>query len=257
MNDSLRVAGCSGGLGEPGNGSTALILNDSVALEAGSGLMNLSIERLLRINTVILSHAHFDHVCGLPFLVELRKQKVVGPLYIHGHPHTIKMLKMHFFNDQIWPDFTQIPSSSEPAIYLQSMLAGVEHWISGFNVVPIEVKHTVPTFGFLIKGTAGWLAYSGDTSLCPLFTDQLIQCPDLKHVIMECSFPTSHEVLAKITGHMHAGDLKDFRALLPREVSLWVTSIKAWHAIEIAKELAYKATQPSLKILSVGQKLSF
>lgn len=257
LKDTLQVAGCSGSMGEPGNGSTAFILNGSIALEAGSSLMSLPLDRLLQIDTVILSHAHFDHLCGLPFLVELRKQNSLGPLKVHAHPHAIETLKTHLFNEQIWPDFTQIPSSSQPALHLLPLQAGVNHEIHGFYFVPVEVNHTVPAFGFLIKGQTGSIAYSGDTSPCELFNRELEGLPDLRHVIVECSFPTSHAELAVTTGHMHTGNLSEIRAFLPMNVPLWITSTKAWYADDIAAELACNGSQSILQILGVGQELTF
>ncbi len=50
-----------------------------IILDAGSGLRILGNERMLhgpRHSTILLSHLHWDHICGLPFFT---------PIYVPGH----------------------------------------------------------------------------------------------------------------------------------------------------------------------------
>jgi len=257
MMNTLQVAGCSSGLGEPGNGSTTLILDNLVALEAGSALMSLPVTRLLGIRAVILSHAHFDHVCGLPFLVELHKQMGQPPLQVYGPGQALQTLKQHLFNDQLWPDFTRLPGASCPALTFTALHAEQDELIEGFSVVPVAVNHTVTTFGYFIQGNSGWIAYSGDTAACEPFGQALNRWPHLRHVITECSFPDSKAALAGLTGHMHSSNVRNLRTLIDPQVPLWVTSTKAWYAADIKSELETGMADPVVQLLAVGQELVF
>ncbi|MFN4327619.1 MAG: 3',5'-cyclic-nucleotide phosphodiesterase [Limnobacter sp.] len=233
------------------------MINSTVCLEAGSGLLNLSIERLLKIESVILSHSHFDHICGLPFLLELRKQQTSQPLRVFAHHNTIESLKTHLFNQHLWPDFTQIPTISEPVLVMVALTTKQSHNIAGLEVVPVEVNHTVPTLGFLIRGRSGCFAYSGDTAACQAFTGALGSWPDLKHVIMECSFPDNQQSLAELTGHLRSSDLIALRSELCAQVPLWATSTKSWYRAQIEAELAMWRGASVLQCLKVGQTMSF
>ncbi|HEY1058359.1 MAG TPA: 3',5'-cyclic-nucleotide phosphodiesterase [Limnobacter sp.] len=233
----LIVAGCSSGIGHSRHASTAMVINDLVALEAGSGLMNLDLETLLKIRSVVISHAHFDHVCGLPFLVELIKQQSNGTLTVYGPSDAIEALQQNVFNNRIWPDFTMLPSAHQASLKLVALQPDQIHTIEGLSFLPVRVNHTVPAFGYFIQGESGWLAYSGDTGPCPEFVHRLITWPRLHHALVECSFPRSLASLATETGHLYTEDLIDLRVRLPMNTSLWVLSMKAWFLSDIQHEL--------------------
>ena len=68
----LRVLGCSGGIGGTGGFSrtTSLLLDDDILIDAGTGLEDLTVEQLERIDHVFLTHSHLDHVSGLPLMID-------------------------------------------------------------------------------------------------------------------------------------------------------------------------------------------
>ena len=49
---------------------TCLLINDTIALDAGSLAQGLSIERQARVRSILLTHSHLDHTSALPFFVE-------------------------------------------------------------------------------------------------------------------------------------------------------------------------------------------
>ena len=63
-----------------------------------------------RIDAVVLSHAHIDHVRDLATIADNRCQLDCGPLLVGARRETVAQLQAHFFNDILWPDFTRIPS---------------------------------------------------------------------------------------------------------------------------------------------------
>ena len=56
----LKVLGCYGG-NIPGHGMTSLLLNDTVALDAGWVSGALSLRDQEKVKDIFISHSHLDH----------------------------------------------------------------------------------------------------------------------------------------------------------------------------------------------------
>ena len=65
----LKVLGCYGG-NIPGHGMTSLLINDTLALDAGWVSEALSLKEQEKVKNILISHSHLDHTCTLPFLID-------------------------------------------------------------------------------------------------------------------------------------------------------------------------------------------
>ena len=55
----IRILGCSGGIG--GNlRTTSILIDDDILVDAGTGVGDLSIAELSKIDHVYLTHSHLD-----------------------------------------------------------------------------------------------------------------------------------------------------------------------------------------------------
>src|SRR5690606_831156 len=102
----FRVLGCSGGIGARAR-TTSFLVDEDILIDAGTGVEDLSIEELARIDHVFLTHSHLDHIAALPLLVDSVGGMRDKPLVVHALPETIVALRTHIFNWTIWPDFTE------------------------------------------------------------------------------------------------------------------------------------------------------
>ena len=59
----IRILGCSGGIGA-GSRTSALLIDNDVLIDAGTGIGDLELDDLDSIRHVFLTHAHLDHVAG-------------------------------------------------------------------------------------------------------------------------------------------------------------------------------------------------
>ena len=59
----IRILGCSGGIGA-GSRTSAMLVDDDVLIDAGTGIGDLELQEIKSIRHVFLTHAHLDH-CGL------------------------------------------------------------------------------------------------------------------------------------------------------------------------------------------------
>jgi len=53
----LRIRGCSGGIGANLR-TTAMLLDDDVLIDAGTGVGDLTLDEMLRIDHVFVTHSH-------------------------------------------------------------------------------------------------------------------------------------------------------------------------------------------------------
>src|SRR5262245_47603676 len=112
----LRILGCSGGIGGRHLRTTSMLLDDDVLIDGGTGVGDLGLTELARIDHVFLTHSHLDHIASIPLMIDTINHMRTHPLTVHALPATIEVLKQHVFNWSVWPDFTRIPSEDKPAL---------------------------------------------------------------------------------------------------------------------------------------------
>ncbi len=197
----LTVLGCHGGESKK-HRPTSFLIDDRLALDAGALTRALTLDEQSKIEAVLVSHAHFDHVRDLATAVDNRAQIGGPPLEIVGTGPTLHALRTHFFNDVMWPDFTRIPSVEQPTVRFRTLEPELEATVCGYRVSAVEVNHTIDAVGFFIGDERATLAFSGDTGPTERFWQIANATPDLRAVLLEVSFPDHLLELALKTGHL-------------------------------------------------------
>jgi len=215
----IKVLGCYGGQ-LLGFRLTSFLLNDSILLDAGSPTEVLSLEEQHGIRHICLSHVHLDHIKDIAFIADNRSLKRLGGnmdnrmVTIHSLAENNRVLKQHFLNDLIWPDFTRIPSAEDAILSLRDIQVEVPFDIEGVRITPIAVKHPVPCTGFLLDQDGKQVIYSADTGNTDRLWEIANAQPNLKAIIMDCSFPNAYQHLADISGHLTPnGMMKDLQKI--------------------------------------------
>jgi cAMP phosphodiesterase len=236
----LKVLGCHGGE-SPKHQCPAFLLDGRVCLDAGSITNMLSLKEQHKIEAVIVSHAHIDHVRDLAMLADTRTQQGGPPLTIASTPGTIRVLKKHFFNDRLWPDFSKIPDNNGPTIVFQPLAAGKVSEVSGYRVRPVLVDHTVEAAAYIVSDGDASLAYSGDTGPTDRLWEVMRKEPGLRALIMEVAFPNAQGKLARDSGHHTPQSLeKELRKLgaSQRDLPVLLFHIKPVFQRTVERELA-------------------
>jgi cAMP phosphodiesterase len=248
----LRVIGCHGGE-TPSHKTSAFLVDDRLAIDAGALTSGLELSEQARIEACLVSHAHLDHVRDLATLADNRCQLGCPPLVVAGAQATIDALRAHFFNNVIWPDFSVIPTPTEPTIRFVPLAYGEEADVAGYRVRSVEVTHTIDSSGFVVARGDKALAYSGDTGPTELFWEVLSQERRLRALLMEVSFPNRHARLAEVSGHHTpstlAVDLQKLRG--HRELPVWLYHIKPAFQAEVERECA-RIGGHALDVLALG-----
>ncbi len=197
----LRVLGCSGGEAE-GNRLTGLLVNGTVAIDAGSLTQALSLEEQVGIRQIFISHSHLDHICTLPFFTKNIFGHTDVPVQIHALPETLDALRRHLFNDELWPDFSVIPNPDNPIIRFSEIEPGRAYEVEGLRVTPIPVNHLVPCVGYLVEDDHSAFLFSSDTAETDRVYEVANATPNLRLFITEASFPNAQGWLADAAKHL-------------------------------------------------------
>jgi 3',5'-cyclic-nucleotide phosphodiesterase len=250
----LRVIGCHGGE-TPKHRTSAFVLDDRIAIDAGSLTSGMDLKAQSGLEAVLVSHAHLDHVRDLATIADNRCQAGDEPLVVAGLKSTLGVLKKHFFNGLLWPDFSVIPNAKRPAIRYLELKPEKPTMVAGYEVRAIAVSHTIDCCGFAVRGNAGTLGYSGDTGPTERLWEVLNGTEDLKALLMEVSFPNHQHKLAKVSGHHTPESLgRELKKLeRSRELPVLLYHIKPAFQREVERECA-RLAKLNLAICGLGDQ---
>ncbi len=197
----IRVLGCSGGIGK-GLRTTSFLIGENILLDAGSGVGDLSIEEMGKIQHIFLTHSHLDHVHCIPLLVDSVFDAIKQPITVHAQQTTIDALKEHIFNWVVWPDFSTLPHPDAPVIAFKPFNPEDTIQVENLKFKSVVVEHTVPTVAYIVtNGEGGVFAFSGDTTTNDNLWAQLNQLERLDLLIVESAFSNREKELCKISKH--------------------------------------------------------
>lgn len=248
----IRILGCSGGIGA-GSRTSAMLIDNDVLLDAGTGIDDLALDELNPIRHVFLTHAHLDHIAGLPMLVDcIFDENFEEPLTVYARSETLDAIKAHLFNDVIWPDFAKLPSEQNPMLRYVVCNPGDTVSINHRDFHAVDVMHSVPSLGYTVQNSGGVFAVSGDTKTNETLWPVLNACDDLKVLVIEVSFPDEQEDLATIAGHYCPSTLTRDLARLAHDPDIWLTGMKPGEEERILGQVIAAAPDRKIQMLSRG-----
>ena len=254
----FRVLGCSGGQ-VPGHNLSSYVINDRLLIDAGSIAATLDVKAQREIENILLTHVHLDHVMGLASLAENLYGQTNATVKVWAIPDVIHAVKATFFNDSLWPDFTEITSPGQPVPVLtfEPILEEVPIAIADVTFTTVRVNHIVPSTGFFIQNNDKTLLHVGDTGPTEKLWATAKEQGNLCAVVLEASFPNRLQKLADLSKHLTPQDLKGELDKLGRpSIPVLVTHLKPQYRDEIISEIgAIKGYQ--LRILEDGDVLEF
>lgn len=233
----VRVLGCSGGIGGPSLRTTSFLVDHDILVDAGTGVADLSIDALARIDHVFLTHSHLDHIACLPLLIDTVGDMREKPLVVHATDATQEILRNHIFNWAVWPDFTEIPDEDAPFLRYESLRVGQTVDLNGRRFTPLPANHTVPAVGYQLDSGNASLVFSGDTGPCPELWRAVNKIDNLKHLIIETAFSNRERQLAKVSLHLCPEMLAEELANLQREAEIFITHLKPGQSESMMREI--------------------
>jgi len=254
----IRVLGCSGAISH-GCRTTSFLVDDDLLIDAGTGVGDLTLDEMVRVEDVLLTHSHLDHVAALPLMLDAVAARRLAqgrePIRVHALPQTIAALKAHVFNGVIWPDFSAIPRADAPLIAFMALRVGQQMRISGKPIEVLPAVHTVPAVGYAIGGTTGHWVFSGDTERNPAFWARVNELV-VSQLVIETAFSDREHAIAQRSLHLAPATLAQELAQIAegRSYPIYITHTKPAETGLIVDEIRRLEGEPrhDIRWLSTG-----
>jgi ribonuclease BN (tRNA processing enzyme) len=252
----LTVLGCSAGIAREKR-TTCLLLDDDVLIDAGTGAGELTLDELLRIDHIFLTHSHLDHIALLPMIADARVGRRDDSLQVHALPETLKTLRECVFNFRLWPDYCAQPSRENPYVRLNEIQVGHTVSIAGRSITALPVRHAVPAVGYCVDSGQASFAFSGDTTLSSDFFSALNKVENLRYLMIETTFLNANAESAERSRHMTAELLARGLALLLRPPSVYITHLEPGREDATMQEVMDAAGRFAPQRMQHGQQFEF
>jgi len=235
---------------------TCLLLNDAIALDAGSLSQALTIDRQVGVEAILLTHSHMDHTSSLPFFIENVFGRRDQPLDVYASPATIYAIRKYLFNNATWPDFTRLPNHLLPVVKFHEIQDEVPFELGGMRFTPIPVHHLVPTHGFLIEQDGQAVLWSSDTGPTQRLWEIANTTPSLRALCLDTSFNNALQQIADVSFHLTPQTFAQELEKLERKVPILVHHIKPPCEEEVRAEICALGN-PDVDFLEQGKVYDF
>jgi phosphoribosyl 1,2-cyclic phosphodiesterase len=206
---------------------TSLLIDGVLAVDAGGITSALSLAEQKKIETVLLTHHHFDHTRDLVTLAANAGYYWRKQLTVYGLRYTLDIVTDCLLGGKLYTNFFEYPDKEKPTVILETIEPYDRKAIAGYDVLAVPVKHSVPAVGYQITSPDGKsLFFTGDTTVG---VSDCWQHVSPRLLITEVAGPDKYEDWLKKAGHLCTRLLKEeliqFRRLkgyLPRIIVIHI-----------------------------------
>ena len=229
-----------------------LIVNDRVAIDAGSLAMAATDEMRRRLRDVVITHAHLDHIAGLPLFVDDLFANLDKPITVHALKEVIDVLERDVFNWSVFPRFSELEISSGPAVEYRPVGFTESFEVASLNFSLFPADHRVPSAGVVVSDGRSTVAVSGDTASLQGLAQAVSGVNDLRAILVECAFPNELTEIARNSHHMTPDLLTDQLSELKSNCPVFVINIKPRYRDQVLEQLNDLKVD-GLEVMSVGK----
>jgi len=236
---------------------TCFLIDDCVAIDAGSLAIALSAEQRSKVRNIVITHPHMDHIASLPIFIDDLYPTLKEPMRIHATQEVIDLLERDVFNWNVYPRFSDLTNDYGPVMEYVPIPPNGRFGVAHLKVVAVPVNHIVPTVGLIVSDGQKSVAFSSDTAETEDFWRVLNQTKHLDALLIEASFPNEMAKLAEVSRHFTPASLNnELKKLNHNSMDILAVHLKPTHREAIISQLQ-ALNIPKLSAMEPGKTYSW
>jgi len=206
-----------------------------------------------QVRDVILTHAHLDHVAGLPLFLDDLFSVLETPVNIHVTAEIRDILERDLFNWSLYPRFSELSNSYGPIVNYIPFEPGVAFDVAHLRVLAANVNHRVPSVGFIVSDGRSRVVITGDTADMDDFWAVVNRAEPPDTLLIECAFPDELGDIAGVSHHLTPSRLRaELDKFEHRGAAIYAINLKPMYRETIVSQLEQLGI-PELKVLEIGK----
>jgi ribonuclease BN (tRNA processing enzyme) len=236
---------------------TCFLIDERVAVDAGSIGIALNESQRRTVRDVIVTHPHMDHIASLPIFVDDLFGELEEPINIHATQEVVELLERDVFNDNVYPRFAELENSHGRVMKYVPIEVNQEFKVAHLTLTAIPVNHIVPTIGLIVSDGKSTVAFSSDTARTTEFWKILNHATRLDALFIEASFPNSMHQLAEASKHLTPKTLSQELVKLDHNgMDILAVHIKPAYRDAVISELNALGIE-NLRVMEAGRKYNW
>ncbi len=236
---------------------SCFLIDETVAIDAGSLATSTNLEQKKSVRHVVLTHAHIDHIAGLPLFIDDLFVSLREPVKVYALAEVIDILEAHIFNWKVYPRFSELRNQFGKVLEYQTFSKNEEFKIGHLTFRAVEVNHKVPSVGLIINDGNSKIAITGDTTSMSDFWDAVNSEDYLNALLIECAFPNELLQLANNSYHLTPSLLEqELKKFKHKRCPVYVINLKPMYREKILTELG-EINNSRIKVLQIGETYEF
>jgi cAMP phosphodiesterase len=232
---------------------TCFLIDDCVAVDAGSIAIALTAEQRDRVRDIIVTHPHMDHIASLPIFIDDLYPTLKEPMRIYATQEVIELLERDVFNWNVYPRFSDLKNDFGPVMEYIPIPINEVFQVAHLKVVAVPVNHIVPTVGLVVTDGKRSVAFSSDTFQTEEFWRVVNATKQLDALLIEASFPDEMAKLAEVSRHFTPASLgKELKKLSHNGLDILAVHLKPTHRDTIIRQLNALGI-PKLSVMNPGE----
>lgn len=204
------------------------------------------------LRDVVLTHAHLDHIAGLPLFIDDLFATLTEPVTIHALEDVIEILERDVFNWSVFPKFSELRNNGVHAVAYRSVRFGTDFDVAGLKFRLIPADHKVPSAGVLVRDERSAIAISGDTASLAGIKTCIEDFGRVDAILVECAFPNELSQIAQNSHHMTPAVLAKELASIQPDCPVYVVNIKPSYRDAVVRQLE-DLNIDGLELMMVGK----
>lgn len=236
---------------------TCYLIDDCVAVDAGSIAIALTNEQRATVRDIIVTHPHLDHIASLPIFIDDLYPTLKEAIRVHATLEVIGLLERDVFNWNVYPRFSELKNDYGPVMEYVPIPIGTPVQVAHLSVVAVPVNHIVPTIGLVVSDGQKSIAFSSDTAQTHEFWKMVNEMKGLDVLLIEASFPDRMAKLAEVSRHFTPASLdRELKKLNHNGMDIMAVHLKPSYRDEIIAELE-ALNIPKLSVMEPGKVYSW